>query len=778
MWQKLAHFLLKHRLIFLLLLLAATVIMGNFARRAEISYSFVKAIPLNNPKYVEYLNFQKKFGDDGNILVLGVQPKRLNDLNFIQAWFALDDEVKAIPGVENIFSLKESFYIKKDTAAHKLLLKPVFPSIPATQGEVDSLISLFRSLPIYKGLIYNDSLQSTLMAVQIKKTILDSKERNMVIDSIMIGVNAFTKATGLEVHETGLPFVRTIVATRVANELRLFLLLAIIITALVLLILLRSFYAVIFSVLVVGIAVIWSLGIIVLLGYKINLLTALMPPLVVVIAITNCVYLLNKYHIEYLRQGDKHKAIATVVERLGLATLFTNLTAAIGFGVFCLTKSQVLVEFGEVAGLSILGVFVISIILIPCIYSYMPAPNKRHLSYLNHKFLNKILSVFDHIVHKKRKWVYGVTILVAAVSVIGMIQLKATGYIVDDIPHKDKVYTDLLFFQNSFNGVFPLEIMVDTKKRGAVESLKTIDKISNLQDSLARFKELSRPLSIAEVIKFATQGFYDGSPADYRIPNSLEKNFILSYYANAKTKNSGLQKSFVDSNKQIARIIYNIADIGNDKMPPLFAKIHGIIISVFDSTKYKVSITGTSVIFLEGNRFIVNGLFESIILAFILIALCMAYLFRSFKMIFFCMVPNTIPLLFTAGLMGYLHIAIKPSTVLIFSVAFGIAVDNAIRFLAKYQQERKQSDLNQSDAVSRAVHEAGISIIYTSIILFFGFIIFIFSGFDGTVYLGLLTSITLVVAMFNNLLLLPSLLLSLERWDRNKELEKEVMIEV
>ena len=142
------------------------------------------------------------------------------------------------------------------------------------------------------------------------------------------------------------------------------------------------------------------------------------------------------------------------------------------------------------------------------------------------------------------------------------------------------------------------------------------------------------------------------------------------------------------------------------------------------------------------------------------------------------MVPNTIPLLFTAGLMGYLHIAIKPSTVLIFSVAFGIAVDNAIRFLAKYQQERKQLNLSQSDAVSRALHEAGISIIYTSIILFFGFIIFVFSGFGGTVYLGLLTSITLVVAMFNNLLLLPSLLLSLESWDKNKELEKGIEIEV
>ena len=778
MWHKLAHFLLKYRLGFLLLLLAITVFMGYFARKAEINYTFVKAIPLNNPKYVEYLSFQKKFGDDGNILVLGVQPKALNDLTFIKAWFELDRRVKAIKGVQSVLSLKESLYLQKDTASHTLLTKPIFTDSILTQESVDSSIKLFRSLPFYKGHLYNDSTNVTLMVIPIKKAVLDSKYRNVVIDSIMQGVTAFTKTTGLEVHESGLPYIRTIMATKVAGELGLFLWLAVIVTALALLILLRSFYAVIFSLLVVGCSVIWSLGIIVLLGYKINLLTALMPPLVVVIAITNCVYLLNKYHIEFVRQNDKYKALNTVIERLGLATLFTNLTAAIGFGVFCFTKSQILVEFGEVAGLSILAIFIISIILIPCVYSYMPAPNKRHLGYLDHSFLNKILSVFDHLAHNKRSWVYGVTIVIAVSAIIGMTQLKSTGYIVDDIPHKDKLYTDMLFFQQNFNGVMPLEIYVDTKRKGGVLSLTTLNKISRLQDSLTRFKEFSSPLSIAEAAKFSTQGFYGGSVSDYRIPNEFEKNFILSYIMKGKNNGGNLFKSFVDSNKEIARITYEMADIGNNKMPPLFSKVHGIINSVFDTAKYKVTMTGTTEIFLEGNQFIINGLFESIILAFILIAVCMAYLFRSFKMIFFCMVPNTIPLLFTAGLMGYLHIAIKPSTVLIFSVAFGIAVDNAIRFLAKYQQERKQTGLDQSGAVSRAIHEAGISIIYTSIILFFGFIIFVFSGFGGTVYLGMLTSITLVVAMFNNLLLLPSLLLSLENWDKNKELEKGEVIEI
>jgi predicted RND superfamily exporter protein len=452
-----------------------------------------------------------------------------------------------------------------------------------------------------------------------------------------------------------------------------------------------------------------------------------------------------------------------------LATLFTNLTAAIGFGVFYFTKSEILKEFGLIAGLNIAGIFFISIILIPCVYSFLPAPKARHTSYLEQKALNKILSKLDFLVHNKRKWIFLGTAVLVIAAFIGCLQLKTTGFIVDDIPHQDKLYTDLKFFERNFHGVMPLEILIDTKKKGGVINASRLKKIDQLQDTLKSYNEFSKPLSIVEGIKFMRQSYYEGGPEDYQLPNELERNFIFSYLANSKDT-SHLLSSFVDSTRQVARISISMADIGTSKMYDLMEDLTPKIYSVLDTSKYKVTVTGSSVIFLEGTAYIINGLTMSLLLAFLLIAVCMGYLFRQWRMIIFSLVPNLIPLIITAGIMGYFHIPLKPSTVLIFSIAFGIAIDNAIRFLAKYQQELHRHNWDIPKTVSVALYEAGISIIYTSIILFFGFIIFTLSHFGGTFYLGLLTSITLVVAMFNNLLLLPSLLLSLRSWVDRKNI--------
>ncbi|MFI5134529.1 MAG: RND family transporter, partial [Chitinophagales bacterium] len=554
-----------------------------------------------------------------------------------------------------------------------------------------------------------------------------------------------------------------VMTTEIADELRLFLILAAVATLLVLLLLLRSVFPVITSLAVVTIAVMWTLGTIEWLGYQITILTGLIPPLVVVISITNCVYLLNKYHIEYVKHGNKIKALTRVIEKIGLATMFTNLTAAIGFGVFYFTKSQILKEFGLVAGLNIVGIFVISIILIPGIYSFLPEPKEKHTNYLENKVLNAILRRLEHLVHYQRKWIFLGTGTIVVIALIGCLRLQTTGYIVDDIPHGDKIYTDLKFFERNFHGVMPLEILVDTKKKGGVLSPQRLKKIDQLQDTLARFPEFSRPLSIVEGIKFIRQCYYNGDSADYQLPNEMERPFIFSYLGNTKDT-THLLSAFLDSSRQVARLTMSMADIGTTKMNVLMKKLEPKIYSVLDTSKYKVTITGASVIFLEGNQYIIQGLTSSLILAFFLIAICMGYLFRSWRMIIFSLIPNLIPLIITAGIMGYFGIPLKPSTVLIFSIAFGIAIDNAIRFLAKYQQELHRHNWDVTKTVSMALYEAGISIIYTSIILFFGFIIFTLSHFGGTFYLGLLTSITLVVAMFNNLLLLPSLLLALRNW--------------
>ncbi len=779
MWHKIAYGILRMRLWLLIIIAFITIFMAYKAKDAELNYSFAKVIPTDNSKYVDYLHFKEKFGEDGNVMVLGVLPKNLFDYKFFKAWYLLADSLKKLEGVEDVLSICKSYNAVKDTATGKISLQLIFNHVPGSYPELDSLSRVFYSLPFYKERLYESATGATLMAVRINQKKLDSKDRIAIVNSITKLGEGFHTRTEIEVYYSGLPMIRTVMATQVASELNLFLLLAAVVSGLVLFFLLRSFYAVIFSLLVVGVCVIWSVGTLVLFGFKITLLTGLIPPLIVVIGITNCVYLLNKYHIEYVRLGNKMQALELVIEKIGLATLFTNLTAAIGFGVFYFTKSAVLKEFGLVAGLNIAGIFVVSIVIIPCVFSYLPSPKPLQLNYLKQVFLNKILDTFTHWVNHYRKTIYITTAVIVVFSIIGMLRLTSTGFIVDDIPHGDKLYTDLKFFEQHFKGVMPFEIMIEGKDKNALKKGNTLLKMNQMQDTLKTYAEFSSPLSIIEAIKFINQANAQGDPSQYKMIKNggglsgVDRNALTFTYLLKQVKDKSIITPFVDSLAQTGRISVNIADIGSSRMSQLFTELQPQIYSIFDTSKYKVTMTGTSVVFLEGNQFIITGLLQSLALAFFLIALCMGYLFRSARMVFFSLLPNLVPLALTAGLMGYFNIPLKPSTVLIYSIAFGIAIDNAIRFLAKYQQELHRHNFDVAKTVGLALHEAGISIIYTSIILFFGFIIFTASHFGGTFYLGLLTSITLIVAMFNNLLLLPSMLLTLKTWADRKTLNKK-----
>lgn len=768
MWQVIARLLIRYRLWFLVLLLAVTAFMFYHAREVQMTYSNPQIIPVSNPKYANYMAFKRQFGEDGNVLVLGIRSDSLFTPEVFYAWQQLTRHVGRVAGVEQVLSVGKAYGLRRDTVRKQLVSFPLFPEYRLSQQQLDSLKQAFEQLPFYRGLLYNPETGATLMAVRIQSQRLNSKAREAIVQRILDYGELFSDQTGIPVHYSGMPLIRTVMTTRIADEMKLFLLLAAVVTLLVLLAVLRSGYAVVVSLLVVAIAVVWTLGTIHWLGYQITILTGLIPPLVVVISITNCIYLLNKYHLEYVKHGNQVKALARMVEKIGLATLFTNLTAAIGFGVFYFTKSQILKEFGLVAGLNIAAIFVISIILIPGFYSYVPEPKPRHVNYLDLRWLRLVMRWLEHLVFYRRKWIFLVTGAVVVLALVGIMRLKTTGFIVDDIPHHDRVYTDLKFFEQHFRGVMPFEILVDTRKKGGVLQSARLKKIEQLQDSLALFAELSRPLSVVEGIKFARQAYFDGGPEAYRLPNELERPFLLSHLGGARDT-SRLLAAFVDSARQVARVSLAVADIGTRKMDTLLQRIQPMVTAIFDTTAYRITLTGASVVFLEGNRYIIDGLTHSLLLAFLLIALCMGYLFQSWRMIVFSLIPNLIPLIITAGLMGFFHIPLKPSTVLIFSIAFGIAIDNAIRFLAKYQQELHRHQWDISRTVSVALHEAGISIIYTSVILFFGFIIFTLSHFGGTFYLGLLTSVTLVVAMVNNLLLLPSLLLAMRRWvDRRR----------
>lgn len=793
MWYKVGQFILKNRVLLLILLFVATVFMGWKASQVQMGYEFAKSIPIDNPKYKDYTAFKQQFGEDGNMLVIGVNDPAFYTQAHFDAYRQMIATIKTATGVEGILSVSGAVNLRKSDTAEKLLAEPLFPASVNTQPLIDSSKKIFENLLFYRRLLYNPATHAYLAGISINSRLLASKERTAVVKSITDAANVYEKATGVQTHESGLPLIRTQVADRIKKEMNYFLFGSLALAMITLILFFRSFSATVLSMMVVIIGVLFAVGTMVLFGYKISLLTALIPPLIIVIGIPNCIYFLNKFHMSWEDSEDskktpnerKQSALLNMVSRMGIVTLFCNIAAAVGFFVFAFTKSPLLKEFGIVAGINIMALFVISLIFIPAVLSYLAPPKAHHTKYLRNKALEKLLVKIEYWVLNRKGLVYAVTALVLAFSAVGIMKLKSVGFIVDDLPRDDKIYVDLKWFETNFGGVMPLEIVVDTKKKGGVtRNLKTLQKIDELSTYIATRPQFARPLNLVEGLKFAKQAYYEGDSLSYAVPNEFDLVFLQPYLRGNKgdttSQLSKIVKTFTDSTKQRARISINMADVGTVELPKMIDSLRAKADTIFNlsladapagnpsatpkyvnDSAYNIQFTGSSATFLEGSRFIINGLKESVMWAFLLIALCMLYLFRSIRILVCSLIPNIIPLVVTAGIMGWVGVPLKPSTVLVFSVALGIAIDVTIRFLVNYKQELPEHHNNILATTTNTIRHTGISIIYTSLVLVAGFIIFVFSGFGGTKALGWLTSFTLLIATFTNLIFLPVIMLAM-----------------
>ena len=766
-WLQLGKNIVKYKVAALTFLALSTLVMGYFAIQVKLSYEFTKAIPEDNPKFVIYQDFVKKFGVDGTTMVVGFQTDSFFTAGLFNQVADLQKDIKTIPGVTEVLSVPNAYTIVKDSAASKFLPHKIFNAPYASDSALVADRAVLESLPFYKNLMYNPSSHAYIMAISFLPDSINSGARSAIIKNLQSKLDGFAAKTKLAVHISGLPYIRTILADRIKKEMLWFLIGSLLLSAITLFLFFRSISATLLSLSVVVMGVIWSFGTMVLLGQKITLLTALIPPLIVVIGIPNCIYFLNKYHTSYKATNHKQEAIEQMVGRMGIVTLFCNITAAIGFFVFAFTKSPLLKEFGWVSGLNIMALFLISLLFIPPVLTYLPPPTAKHVKYLDNKFLERVLIKIERWTFQHTKWVFAITSILVVVSIMGLMRIKKEAFIVDDLPKKDTLYTDLKWFEKEAGGVMPLEILIDTKKKnGLVRSIKPLEAIDELHQYLELQPELGKPLGLLEGMKFAKQAFYDGDSNAYTVPTGTEMAFMAPYLKTDSQKTSTaiatsptqLLSKFIDSSKRETRVSVNMKDIGSAQLPFFLQRLDSATKAIFDTSKYKVEITGSSVTFLEGSNFIVRGLGESIFWAFLLIAICMIFLFRSFPILMCSLVPNIVPLLITAGLMGWLGISLKPSTVLVFSVALGIAIDVTIRFLVNYKQELPRLNNNVHTTLIQTIKHTGISIIYTSLVLVAGFVIFCFSDFGGTKALGWLTSLTLVVSTFTNLILLPALI--------------------
>lgn len=753
-WHSTAKAILRYRVPLLVIAMLMTVFMW-VNRGQKYVQDFAKIIPPEDPEYVEYLKFKKEFGEDGNVVAIGVEGD-IFKLEFFNALYDLTDSLRALESAESVISIAHLYDLQLDTVAEKFSLQPLLAHKPRSQAELDSLKERLQALPFYDRLIIGKDERTTLIALAFKRSHLDTEKKMEAYESMERLTEAFGEKFNTEVRYAGFPVLRVNSHRGIGKEVGLFLGLAIIVSAITVFIFFRSLTTTLFSLLIVGAIIVWSMGLIGLFGYRIDLMLAMTPALITVIAIPNCVYLITKYHILYRELGNKHDALVGVIRKLGVAAVLTNASTAAGLGTNLFTDIVVLRQFGVIGGLSVVVSFFLSVVLVPVVFSFLPDPTPKQTRHLDRKELAWILAFLDRAVNKERKWIFLISGVMFIGSVIGISMLKARAYVADDLPKKEKVYNDLKFMEDRFSGVLPIEIVVDTKSKLGLAKISNIRKIAELQDSLATYPDISRSMSVADLVKFGRQSMVYGGRSDYDLPSKSEYDFIKMYIKNTKMNTGGLNKTLVDTAFQKARITANIRDIGSEELGKVIKGIQADVDSIFPKEDYKVTITGTTKIFVKGNDFLIDNLIQSIVLAFFLIALLMGA--RSPKIIVLSLAANILPLLMVAGFMGFAGIPLKPSTAIVFGTAFGISVDTATYFLIRYRMGLKIG-YSSVEAVLDTFQDTGIGVIYTSVTLFFGFIIFIISNYGGTQMLGLLTALTIIISTFGNLLLLPALLL-------------------
>ena len=781
-WELIARVVLRNRILMLSIIITITVLLAMQWKNIHFTQTEANMLPDDNIVNIEYNAFLDKFGEEGNLVVIGVKDSRFFTPKAYAAWVKLMNLLKDDKAVDLVISLNDLKKLQKNESLEKFELVPFVDQTKTMDKAYLEKIKkdLFTNLPFYEGLLFNKKSGTIRSAIYLDKKIVNTPERkDFILKTVVPAIEAFEEETKIDLRISGMPYIRTLNAQTIISEIGIFIGASLLITSLLFFFFFRSFRATLISIIIVIIGVMWSFGFLGLLNYEITVLTALVPSLIIVIGIPNCIFLTNKYHQEYKVHRNKVKALQRVTTKVGMATLMTNVTTAIGFATFVASNNELLLEFGVVTSINIMALFFLCIIVIPIFHSYIPAPKDRHIEHLDRGYVKSFMDWILRNVKENRFSIYVVAVSLLVVSIIGIYKMRVSGSIIEDMPKKEAFFQDIIFFEKEFDGVMPLEILIDTKRKKGVMKLSTLKRMDELEVAIDEIPELSKPISVVNLIKYSKQAYYNGNPEYYELPTSQEQSFILSYAKNA-TKNSkeNLMKSYVDSTGQYARITTFMRDENGDAIPRIEAEIRKKADKIFPPNQYHVSITGKALVFQKGTGYLLDNLLSSLIFAFFLTALLIGFMFRSFKMILVSIIPNLLPLLLTAGIMGFFDIPLKPSTILVFGIAFGLSVDDTVRFLAQYREELKKNNWKIRKSVYATFNDAGLSMFYTSIVLFFGFSVFMLSSFGGTIALGGLISLTLLFGMLSNLMLLPALVLTLNKTLANEQEFIEPMIDI
>ncbi|NND72625.1 MAG: MMPL family transporter [Rhodothermales bacterium] len=773
LWTRSTNWILDHPRVILVAIVAITIVLGYFSTTVETDHRAGHFLATDSEVVQNFNKFNEEFGANQTILYIVFPDQDPTSRAFLSKMDSVTSLVGTFDGVEHVLSLSNAPYPVRvgDSVVTKTMFDPL-----ATEELNRQTI---RDQTFLRGLLLSNDGSDGAMIVDIEESFNESPERVELVNRI----ESLTGSVFGNVALAGIPYLRTQYAQRVTAEAPFFTVAALLVSLGLLFITFRARRAVTLPTIIVALGITWTVGLIALFNHKMNIVTSVLPALLVIIGMANAIHLTTKFFDRYRLLGRRREAIIQTMNIVGLATFLTSVTTAVGFAALMLSGSQLLSVFGQYAAMGIMLLYAISITIIPLVFSRLKPPSHKDQRLATHQGLTRLFDFLALWTRRFSKTIIFGSVCILALSILGVSRISSDIFVFADFYDDDPLVRNLDIYESGFGGILPMEIIIESKTEGKFRSINEIRKLSRLQETIVRHDAIGRTLSAADLVKWTTQAYFGGNPRAYRMPTSYELPFIQDAVSGLTGNTTGgslssLPRMF-DSTLTSARVFAGVYDIGTSNMNALLDSVLVETHKVFPEDRYAAYITGTAIKATRSGENLVINLAISLSVALVIISLIMGFLFRSVRLTLISLAPNVLPLLIVGGTMGFTGIVLKPSTALIFPLAFGIAVDDTIHFLAKYRIVRS-AGLAKNVAIRTTLRETGKAILFTSLVLMCGFLVFTFSSFGGTVNLGALTALTLTMALIANLILLPALLYrygpadDVTRWQKLQEDERVV----
>lgn len=746
-----------------IVLITLTVFTGFFiyvVRDLEFDYDYEKYFPKSDDSMVHFEQFRKEYGEDSNFLLIGLENKSgIFNIDFLKQVKAFGDELKADTIVEFIASPVHNCGYFKKAGLNGLSFKP-YLNLNLPEISVEDSLRIFQNEQ-FLGSILSKNGQSICLFVRTQSN-LNKKEAAHVLKLIDDKKEKFN-FSGF--HLAGRVLAQTYIVDKMIWELVLFISASIFLLVGFLYISFRSWWGVVIPLTVVLVAIVWTLAIMLFTGKSFDLLMVMLPTIIFVVGMSDLVHLLAKY-LDELRQGkEKFEAIKVAFKEVRWATFLTSLTTAIGF--FSLTFANItpIKEFGIYAGISVFVAYFLAFTFLPSVLVLVNPPQKLIESPKNNfwdKFLRKwLISIFNN----KSKIIF-ITVGLVIIGVFTANALKIDNYLLEDLSNSDPVKKDVIYFEENYSGLRPFEAEIIAKKESGVISFEFLNELQKIeyylkteytQEGVGFLISPTTLIKEANFIKKGSKSKYRKLPKTQRRFDALKRQIKKGADQLGQVE-LGNGFNLVSNDSMKCRITGKLRDVGGFNIGLENKKLEAFIAENINSEILDFRLTGTAVLIDKNNGTLAKDLMFSLLFAFTIIAFVVGVMFKNVKIALLSLVPNILPLLLVTVVMFIGGIDLKISTSLIFTLAFGIAVDDTIHLLSKYKLEQKKGR-SHLYALKRSYLSSGKAIIVTSLILVGGFLTLLFSTFTSTFYMGLLVSVTLILALILDLMVMPLIML-------------------